>query len=60
MADTAKNGLKDLFEQFAAKADDSAVLWEFYVQQSTPIKLILWSNFPQYHERLREEERKQQ
>jgi hypothetical protein len=60
MADTAKNGLKDLFEQFAAKADDSAAMWKFYSELSTPLKIIIWDRFPQYQAALRAEEREQQ
>jgi hypothetical protein len=53
------NGLKELLDKFAALTGDSAALWEFYAQQTTPIKIVLWSNFPQFHDVLREEERKE-
>ena len=56
---TAVNGLKALFDKFEALAGDSAAMWEFYSAQPAAIKMILWSNFPQFHARLREEEKKE-
>jgi len=53
------NGLKDLFDKFAALAGDSAALWQFYSDLSTPLKIIVWDKFPEYHETLRAEERKE-
>jgi hypothetical protein len=53
-----KNGLKDLFDQFAATAGDSAEMWKFYDSLSTPVKIIVWTQFPEHHEALRQEERR--
>lgn len=55
---TGINGLKALFDKFEALAEDSAAMWEFYSDLSTDLKFVIWSNFPQFHERLREEEKK--
>ena len=53
------NGLKELLDKFAALAGDSAALWEFYSELSTPLKIIIWDKFPEHHETLRAEERKE-
>lgn len=55
---TGVNGLKDLFDQFAALKNDPQAMWEFYSGLSTDLKIIVWAQFPEYHETLRAEERR--
>jgi hypothetical protein len=50
------NGLKELFDQFAALKDDPQAMWAFYDALSTPLKILIWDKFPEHHETLRAEE----
>lgn len=45
---TGVNGLKDLFDQFAALKNDPQAMWEFYSGLSTDLKIIVWAQFPEY------------
>jgi hypothetical protein len=54
------NGLQQLFDAFTATISDSAAMWKFYSELSTPLKIIIWDRFPQYQAALRAEEREQQ
>ena len=55
-----KNGLRELFAEFAATAGNSEEMWKFYSGLPTNVKIIVWTQFPEHRTALREEERKQE